>query len=307
MNNSTTSTVSQQVRDAFNFGIQKLPLSGPDNLSTPVYGLFRDDTGDFVGSNGVTKRYTPHTTEDVCALVDACAEVVGMESCKLSTYWNNGHFVTIQPSKEYRQAVIGTKDSIWPRFILSAGFDKVAYKGSMGFWRDNCRNMQELRSLSSTHFSFRHTSSLTGKISDLISKFERLAGSWDKMLETIRNMQDTKMSFDDLIAEVYPVNEDASARQKSNRDATIAAIERRINNEAFDLGYASLQRHGNRTITAWQALTGVQGHYQHNATFRGIGSNRTASGYRTGMEHILRANNAPQVRQVERHVVSLAA
>ena len=115
------------------------------------------------------------------------------------------------------------------------------------------------------------------------------------------------MSFDDLIAEVYPVNEDASARQKSNRDATIAAIERRINNEAFDLGYASLQRHGNRTITAWQALTGVQGHYQHNATFRGIGSNRTASGYRTGMEHILRANNAPQVRQVERHVVSLAA
>ena len=58
MNNATTPSVSQQVRDAFNFGIQKLPLSGPDNLSTPVYGLFRDDTGDFIGSNGVTKRYT---------------------------------------------------------------------------------------------------------------------------------------------------------------------------------------------------------------------------------------------------------
>ena len=307
MNNATTPSVSQQVRDAFNFGIQKLPLSGPDNLSTPVYGLFRDDTGEFIGSNGVTKRYTPHTTEDVCALVDACAEVVGMESCKLTTHWNNGHFVTIQPSKSYRQAVIGTKDSIWPRFILSAGFDKVAYKGSLGFWRDNCRNMQELRSLSSTHFSFRHTSSLTGKINDLISKFEKLAGGWDKMLETIKNMQETSISWDDLVDMVYPANDDASDRQKSNRDATIAAIERRINNEALQLGYASLQRHGNRTITAWQALTAVQGHYQHNATFRGIGGNQQIGGYRTGMAHILRANNAPQVRQVERHVVSLAA
>ena len=307
MNNVTTTSVSQQVRDAFNFGIQKLPLSGPDNLSTPVYGLFRDDTGEFVGSNGVTKRYTPHTTEDVCALVDACAEVVGMESCKLNTHWNNGHFVTIQPSKSYRQAVIGTKDSIWPRFILSAGFDKVAYKGSLGFWRDNCRNMQELRSLSSTHFSFRHTSSLTGKISELITQFENLAGGWDKMLETIKSMQDTKLSWDELVDMVYPANDDASDRQKVNRNTTIAAIERRINNEAFDLGYASLQRRGNRMITAWQALTGVQGHYQHNATFRGIGSNRPVNGYRTGMEHILRANNAPQVRQVERHVVSLAA
>lgn len=307
MNNATTPSVSQIVRDAFNFGIQKLPLSGPDNLSTPVYGLFRDDNGEFIGSNGVTKRYTPHTTEDVCALVDACAEVVGMEGCKISTHWNNGHFVTVQPSKEYRQAVIGTKDSIWPRFILSAGFDKVAYKGSMGFWRDNCRNMQELRSLASSHFSFRHTSSLRGKISELITQFENLAGGWDKMLETIKNMQDAKLSWDELVEMVYPANNDASARQKSNRDATIAAIVRRINDEAFDLGYASLQRHGNRTITAWQALTGVQGHYQHNATFRGIGTNGQVNGYRTGMAHILRANNAPQVRQVERHVVSLAA
>jgi hypothetical protein len=104
------------------------------------------------------------------------------------------------------------------------------------------------------------------------------------MLETIRNMQDTKISWDELVDMVYPANDDTSDRQKVNRNTTIAAIERRINNEAFDLGYASLQRRGNRTITAWQALTGVQ-----------------------GMAHILRANNAPQVRQVERFAVSLAA
>ena len=42
--------IAETVRNAFDFEVMKLPLSGADNHYTPWYGLFRDDTGDYVGS-----------------------------------------------------------------------------------------------------------------------------------------------------------------------------------------------------------------------------------------------------------------
>ena len=61
----------KQFANAFDFEVMKLPLSGADNHYTPWYGLFRDDTGDYVGSGSISERYVPHTSDDVCALVEA--------------------------------------------------------------------------------------------------------------------------------------------------------------------------------------------------------------------------------------------
>ena len=41
---SVSNSVSDQVRSTFNFTVDKFPLSGPDGMSTPLYGLFRSDT-----------------------------------------------------------------------------------------------------------------------------------------------------------------------------------------------------------------------------------------------------------------------
>ena len=35
-------TIGEKVREAFNFEVMKLPLTGADNHYTPWYGLFRD-------------------------------------------------------------------------------------------------------------------------------------------------------------------------------------------------------------------------------------------------------------------------
>ena len=58
-------TIGEKVREAFNFEVMKLPLTGADNHYTPWYGLFRDDTGSYVGSGSISDRYVPHTSDDV--------------------------------------------------------------------------------------------------------------------------------------------------------------------------------------------------------------------------------------------------
>ena len=62
------------VENAFNFNVIKMPLSAPDNIRTPYYGLFRDDNSECVGNGSVSSRYHPHTTDDVLSLVEAASE-----------------------------------------------------------------------------------------------------------------------------------------------------------------------------------------------------------------------------------------
>ena len=40
----------EKVRDTFNFTVDKFPLSGPDGMKTPFYGLFRSDNCQSVGT-----------------------------------------------------------------------------------------------------------------------------------------------------------------------------------------------------------------------------------------------------------------
>ena len=46
--------IAETVRNAFDFEVIN-PLSGADNHYTPWYGLFRDDTGDYVGSGSISE------------------------------------------------------------------------------------------------------------------------------------------------------------------------------------------------------------------------------------------------------------
>ena len=48
---SVSNSVSDKIRSTFNFSVDKFPLSGPDGMSTPLYGLFRSDNSSLVGSN----------------------------------------------------------------------------------------------------------------------------------------------------------------------------------------------------------------------------------------------------------------
>ena len=50
----TTLTVAETVAEKFNFSVDKFRLSGPDNMNTPFFGLFRSDTMRVVHDSSVT-------------------------------------------------------------------------------------------------------------------------------------------------------------------------------------------------------------------------------------------------------------
>ena len=168
--------VAETVRNAFPFDVCKLPLSGPDNATTPHYGLFRDDTGDCVGV-AVKRGYMPHTTDDVVALAEAAAEGFGAD-CEITAGFSDGHKVVIGPTKEHRRAVYGTTDNIFPRFILAAGYDGRAFSASLGMYRDLCDNLQLVTPAGQSLAAERlhHTRQLRDRMPQLIETFSPTGG-----------------------------------------------------------------------------------------------------------------------------------
>ena len=67
-------SVVDTVKSKFDFTVDKFPLSGPDGLKTPLYGLFRSDTMDYVGKP-CSKHYVAHQSDDVLALVESAGEL----------------------------------------------------------------------------------------------------------------------------------------------------------------------------------------------------------------------------------------
>jgi len=111
MTQISSSDVSASVRKAFDFSVDKFPMFGPDNMKTDQYGLFRSDTGYLNGIKTISSHYVPHTTDDVCALVDAAGEAFDGEiECK--THFSKGHYVSVNPTKADRVSIFGTADNI---------------------------------------------------------------------------------------------------------------------------------------------------------------------------------------------------
>ena len=149
MTNIQSADVSASVRSDFNFDVEKYPLSavmGTEVLPTDQYGLFRSDTGYLNGVKSVSPRYVPHTTDDVCALVDAAGEAFDGEiAC--DTHFRNGHYVSIAPTAEQRRSIFKDRDTdnVWPRVMINAGYDGKAFTATMGYFRDACSNLAMMR------------------------------------------------------------------------------------------------------------------------------------------------------------------
>lgn len=260
--------IRETLVEAFPFTVDKFPLSGPDGMQTPHYGLFRSDTSTNVG-NAVGSGYTPHTLDDVATLTEAALAGFGSgnASPRMHCHWRDGHHVTIAPSDEHRQAIYGTKDNIFPRFIVSAGYGGTAFSASLGLYRDCCRNLAMLEP-AGEHVStkIRHTHSLRPRIAELVATFQRLAGKWSGIVDTARRLDDVEIELADFVSEVFPLANDASRRSNTNARNRTNAIARRIYRErqATDRPLGNLVH-----TTAWEAFNGVQGYVQHDMRRRG--------------------------------------
>jgi len=284
-----TSDAIAQVREAFNFTVEKFPLSGPDGLKTPFYGLFRSDDAQSVG-NAVTERYRCHQTDDVLAITEAAITALEDEDIQIRTHFKHGHYVEYAPSNAERKAIYGTADNIFPRFLLRAGYDGRAFSVSLGWYRDLCSNLHMPRSIgNAVSRKIRHTSGLRGKMDELINDFAMLGKGWNAVQEACMRMESREVVLTDFLKEVYGEPDSDSKRAVTVHKNRTEAIVRRLLGEQIRSGRP--QMGGDFRVSAWEAFNAVQGYVQHEATRK--------NGFNNDMDRLILANSDSAVHRAE--------
>ena len=306
MSNIQASDVSDSVRSAFNFSVDKFPLFGPDNMKTDQYGLFRSDTGYIDNVKSISGRYVPHTTDDVCALVDAASTLFdGEVECK--THWNKGHYVSVAPTKDCRKAIYGTSDNIFPRVVIRGGFDGKGFHGTMGYWRDACDNLAMMRHVAGTSVSIRHTSGLRDRMNELVSTFEQLQHGWDNLVVVAERMESQAVNFSEFVREVYAdrvptaeqliIAETTKVRAVTSFENMIEKLMDRVVRERAKTGRTAFQTGSSKIVSGWEAFNAVQGYVQHDASAK--------TGHDSNFARILRASEDRYVRNAENLVLAV--
>jgi hypothetical protein len=293
MTTMIANNVADRVRSAFGFSVDKFPLSGPEGMRTPFYGLFKSDDGTAVGYGSVSDRYEPHTTDDVLALVEAAGHAFdGVADVRC--HFDHGHYVSIQPSKEQRLAVYGKSDNVFPRIVIDAGYGGQAFRASLGLYRDLCRNMMILRQAEGTTVSIRHTSSLRLQMDELVTTFASLEQTWGNLQAVVQQMASREVRMVEFLNAVYGEPKSDEGRSVTIHRNRTEAIFRRLQNERIRTGRGTM---GNDfVVTAWDAFNAVQGYVQHDATRRGRPSD---------MERIISALHDTKVAAAERIALAL--
>lgn len=287
-----TENAVETIRNEFNFSIDKFPLSGPDQMKTEWYGLFRSDNCQPVGTGSVTSRYTPHQTDDVIALVEAAQEAFEGE-VSVKCHFRDGHFVAVEPTKDYRRSIFGARDNIFPRLLINASYCNKAFSACMGYYRDVCKNMHIMRSVESTTQTIRHTSGLRGKMDELVKTFSRLRGSWSQLVETVEVMSDRQVNMVDFLNAIYGEPETESGRGATMHKNRTEAIFRRLQGELTLLGKPMTN---DFMVSGWDAFNAIQGHVQHTSTRKGEFNN--------SFDRMLLSLNDPAVKEAERLVLA---
>jgi len=303
MTQISSSDVSASVRKAFDFSVDKFPMFGPDNMKSDQYGLFRSDTGYLNGVKTITSHYVPHTTDDVCALVDAAGEAFdGDIECK--THFRNGHYVNIVPTNGERKAIFGTADNVFPRIIIHAGYNATSFSATMGYYRDTCLNLAMMRSVEGTTKTIRHTSGLRGHMDSLIATFNTLKESWGNLTDVIQQLESVDVRMVDFLDQIYGRPTDEQLALSATGQSVLAvirhenrtkAIWKRLNNERNKTGRPALTD----TVSAWEAFNGIQGYVQHDSQSR--------AGFKGEFDRVLRASRDANVRKAESIVLDLVA
>ena len=304
MSNISASDVSSSVRSAFDFSVDKFPLYGPDNLPTDQYGLFRSDTGYIDGVTSITQRYVPHSTDDVCALVEAASDAFDGE-IECNTHWRKGHYVTVSPTAADRRSIYGTADNIFPRIVIRAGYDGQAFTGTMGYFRDACSNLAMMSRVSGTCVKIRHTSGLRPRMDELIETFGKLQEGWEHLVEVAAELESREVRMVEFLDQIYgrPSDEQLALAQTGQAVRAVTshknrteAIWQRLNRERVRTGRPTMR---GDTVSAWEAFNAIQGYVQHDAQGK--------SGFKGEFDRILRAANDQAVNKAERLVLELAA
>lgn len=308
MSNAQISDVSSDVRSAFNFSVDKFPLYGPDNMKTDQYGLFRSDTGYIDGLKSISSRYVPHTTDDVCALVEAASTALD-DTFICKTHWNRGHYVILEPSRDRRKAIYGTKDNIFLRIMIRGGFDGKGFKADVARYRDACANLDIPRLVEGNCVSIPHTSGLRSRMDELVTRFESLSDGWDAMMQQAEEMQANTVNLSSFLRQVYEdqmptvqqillAESGTPVKKVTIFEKMIAKVKARIVNERKKTLRPPADVESQFCeVSGWEAYNAVQGYAQHDS--------RAKKGFDSSFARILRASNDKAVAKAEQLALAI--
>ena len=262
-------SIADRVAAAFPFECNKLPLFGPEGLPTPHYGIFRSDNADCVGST-CSRKYEPHTRDDVAAICEASAEAFG-DDLRLVSKFADGHRL-IMGAKSAQPVAISGRDTIAPRLIVRAGYDGRAFSAWLGYYRGVCENLDIIRPVlagAGVSGKIRHTAGLRDKMPALVAQFRAMAGEFGRVVETAQKLAATEVTLARWLDACWPIEGTETPRQRSARRRRNGAIGQRILRERQRLGGLSRLGESIDRATAWEAYQGVQGYVQHDANRQG--------------------------------------
>lgn len=258
-------SIAAVLRERFNFTVDRFPLIGPEGLRTPWYGLFRSDTGEAVGTGSVDGDYTPHTTEDVIALVEAASTAFGGTD-NLWCGFSDGHFVIAEPTLNHRLKVFddgrGGGDAIWPRLLISAPYGGTGTFGAaVGYYRDVCRNLTRLRTVPGAAVQIPRTQSPCQKPDQLVASLSCLRSGWESLCNAVMRMAASEVNWGEFVRVVYGDQDDEPANRTGLRGTRLEQIAQRLDFDRGRTGRGRIAPEG--AVSAWDAFNAVQWYAQH--------------------------------------------
>lgn len=291
----------EMVRDTFNFEVQKLPLSGPDNLPTPWYGLFRSDNGELVTRQSKTRQYVPHQTQEVVALAEAATNAFESE-CNIQCHFHLGHHLVINPSNQDRLRIYGEKDNVFPRVIIDASYDNKSFKASIGFYRDLCKNLSMLQSVKESHVTFRHGVNLHDQIDELTETFSTLRESWGTVSGVIERMESTRVNVSEFLMSAIPPKDENRENWSTRYSNMLRDVIATMRSEAYRSNRSESDIDQDSEISVWQAYNAVQGYFQHQSSRKGVDKDKR---HEMQIARVIAGIQDPRMRTLESHAMSL--
>lgn len=258
---SEISSVESDILGAFPCEVEKVQLQNPATGSPSNHFCLVYDGKELPVS--VKKNYVPHSRNDIVTLCDAAKEAFGGQ-IKIATTFKDGHFVSIQPTDQYRRSIFGT-DTINPRMIIQAKCGGGAFRASLGWYRDVCRNLTWLKSVAVVSESIRHSANLPQKHAELVETFGIVANGWENTVEYLKVMDDRQVRVSAVLAELMGERPD-KGRAQTIFDRKVSAIDSILVKERMKTGKSGRPA---TEATAWELFNAIQGYSQHQKTRHG--------------------------------------
>lgn len=252
-----------------NWTVTKSPLYSNTGRELPVWGIFRDDNNEFLGSVGA--NYTPIQNKYSFNFIDALLETENGAHYDSAGALGKGERIFVSAKIPYQFKLAGTDDTHLTYLLFTTSHDgSLAAQCKLTDVRVVCNNtLQQSLKLNGTFTRIKHTQQAEVKLElakKMLSNAETGVLTLKDKLEHLSLKIMTKESYTSILDKLFPPDKDGNSNTR--RDNTLREI-----TELFT-------SNDNNAIpeikgTAYNLLNAVTQYTDHNRTVRQTADGKT--------------------------------